>query len=83
MSHGNVVQVDPGNHLGERTSHEVVAAQLRGEAKTPEESPRAVVRYVAREIEELGLVPDVEELGRRYAGPADVPVSLMERGASA
>ncbi len=82
MSNASVVEIESGHQLGERMAHEVVAAQLRGEAKAREEDPKVVVASIAREIEDLGLVPDVEELRQRYAGPADVPASLTARRTS-
>ncbi len=61
--------------LDDQTRHEVVAAQLRGEAKAEGQGPEAVVAAVAEELEELGLKPDESELERRYEEvDPDVPV---------
>jgi hypothetical protein len=57
--------------------HEVVAAQLRGEAKAAGRGPDAVVAAVAEEIEGIGLEPNPAELHRRYEEiDPDVPVVL-------
>lgn len=57
--------------------HEVVAAQLRGEAKAAGRGPDAVVAAVAEELEGIGLEPNPAELHRRYEEiDPDVPVLL-------
>ncbi|MEO6413689.1 MAG: hypothetical protein ABIO48_13970 [Pedococcus sp.] len=83
MSHGMVVQIEPGHRVGDRTSHEIVAAQLRGEAKAQDTDTRSVVAAVAREIDHLGLVPDVAELERRYGQPSVVAPAIAAMRASA
>ncbi len=83
MSHGSVVQIEAGRRIGDRTSHEIVAAQLRGEARAHVGDPRALVGSIAREIERLGLVPDEDELRRRYAQPVGVPATVAARRESA
>ena len=61
--------------LDEQTRHEVVAAQLRGEAKAAGDGPEAVAAAVAEELEGLGLEPDAGELHRRYEEvDPDLPV---------
>ena len=52
--------------LSEEKRHEVVAAQLRGEAKAAGQGPEAVVAAVSAELESLGLEPNPAELHRRY-----------------
>ena len=79
MSHGSVVQIEPGHQVGDRTSHEIVAAQLRGETKAPHNDPRSLVGSIAREMELMGLVPDVDELRRRYGRPTGVPPTVAAR----
>jgi hypothetical protein len=59
---------DGAAELDDRTQHEVVAAQLRGEAKAQGQGPEAMAASVADELEELGLNPDEAELRRRYQG---------------
>src|SRR4051812_30643439 len=61
-----VVQSSSQDELSEEQRHEVVAAQLRGEAKAAGQGPDAVVAAVASELEEIGLEPDPSELHRRY-----------------
>ena len=61
-----VVQSGSEDELTEEQRHEVVAAQLRGEAKAAGQGPEAVVAAVASELEEIGLEPDASELHRRY-----------------
>jgi hypothetical protein len=61
-----VAQNNAEGELSEEQRHEVVAAQLRGEAKAAGEGPDAVVAAVAAELEDLGLEPDASELHRRY-----------------
>jgi hypothetical protein len=61
--------------LDEKTQHEVVAAQLRGEEKAAGQGSEAVVAAVAEELEGLGLRPDEAELHRRYEEvDPDLPV---------
>ena len=61
-----VAQSNTEGELTDEQRHEVVAAQLRGEAKAAGEGPDAVVAAVAAELEDLGLEPDPSELHRRY-----------------
>ncbi|SDP08639.1 hypothetical protein SAMN04489867_1379 [Pedococcus dokdonensis] len=61
-----VAQSSSQGELTDEQRHEVVAAQLRGEAKTAGQSPEAVVAAVAAELEDIGLEPDADELHRRY-----------------
>ncbi|GAB3436987.1 hypothetical protein GCM10027517_07900 [Phycicoccus ginsengisoli] len=82
MSHGTVVQLKPNHRLGSDTAHAVVAAQLRGESRTPDAEPEAVVAAVASEIEDLGLQPDREELAQRYGQPTGLPEVLATRPAA-
>jgi len=77
MSHGSVVQLEPQDRLSPHTSHALVAAQLRGESRCRDSGPEAVVDAVAEEIEQLGLVPDREELNHRYGRPSGVSPTLL------
>lgn len=61
-----VAQSSSEDALSLEQQHEVVAAQLRGEAKAAGQAPEAVVASVAAELEEIGLEPDPSELHRRY-----------------
>ena len=61
-----VAQSSSEDGLTLEQQHEVVAAQLRGEAKAAGQAPEAVVASVAAELEEIGLEPDPSELHRRY-----------------
>ena len=61
-----VVQSSSEDELTDEQRHEVVAAQLRGEAKAAGAGPETVVAAVASELEEIGLEPDASELHRRY-----------------
>jgi hypothetical protein len=61
-----VAQSSSEDELSEQKRHEVVAAQLRGEAKAAGGDPDAVVASVAAELESIGLQPDAGELHRRY-----------------
>jgi hypothetical protein len=79
MSHGTVVHVPPGHRIARSTGHEIVAAQLRGEAKADEDNPRAVIRSVAREIEDLGLQPDLPELEHRYGVSTPDPAKVLSQ----
>lgn len=79
MSYGNIVQLKPNHRLAPDTAHAVVAAQLRGESRAREDRPDVVVAAIAREIESLGLVPDQDELRRRYAAPSGLPEALATR----
>ena len=83
MTHGTVVHLEPGHHIAGRAAHEIVAAQLRGEARSGDDSPRTVVRSVAEEIEDLGLLPDVAERERRYGVAEPSPATILSRRASA
>ena len=79
MSEGNVVQLERNHRLGQDAAHAVVAAQLRGESRTRDASPEAVVAAVAQEIEDLGLEADRAELVQRYGQPDGVPEGIAER----
>ena len=80
MSTGSMVRND--ERIDERTSHAIAAAQLRGEARAEGLSTRLVVWSVADELSRIGLVPDVDELARRYnAGETRVPSWMREREA--
>ena len=61
-----VAQSSSEDELTDEQRHEVVAAQLRGEAKAAGDGADAVVAAVAAELEEIGLQPDPSELHRRY-----------------
>ena len=61
-----VAQSSSEGELSDTKRHEVVAAQLRGEAKAAGQGPAAVVAAVAEELEGIGLEPNPEELHRRY-----------------
>ena len=77
MSQGTVVQLEPGHHIARSTEHQVVAAQLRGEASAHDDNPRAIIRSVAHEIEDLGLTPDLTELEHRYGVTTPDPVKIL------
>lgn len=80
MSSGLVVK-QSAQQIDERTSHAIVAAQLRGEAREEAVDPRSTVRAVAKELEAIDLDPDLDELGRRYrASETTIPTWLRERG---
>lgn len=66
MSNGTVVKLAPEETLDGTTSHAVVAAQLRGEARAQDEDDTTALDAVVHEIENLGLVADRPELRRRY-----------------
>ncbi|MEO5745280.1 MAG: hypothetical protein ABIQ53_11940 [Terracoccus sp.] len=61
-----VAQSSSEGELSDELRHEVVAAQLRGEADAAGQGPEAVVAAVAQELEGIGLEPNSEELHRRY-----------------
>jgi hypothetical protein len=61
-----VAQSSSEGELSDEKRHEVVAAQLRGEAKAPGQGAEAVVAAVAEELEGIGLEPNPAELHRRY-----------------
>ena len=61
-----VAQSSSEGGLPDEKRHEVVAAQLRGEAKAAGKGPEAVVAAVAEELEGIGLEPNPAELHRRY-----------------
>lgn len=61
-----VAQSSSEDELSDATRHEIVAAQLRGEAKAAGQGPEAVVASVAEELEGIGLEPNPAELHRRY-----------------
>lgn len=80
MNTGSVVKDEA--RVDERTSHEIAAAQLRGEAKAAGLGNRLVVWSVAEELADLGLEPDVQELARRYnAGETRIPSWMRQREA--
>ena len=61
--------------LDERTRHEIVAAQLRGEEKASGQAPAEVIESVAQELRAIGVEPDQDQLQRRYAAiDPDLPV---------
>ena len=61
-----VAQSSSEGELSDAKRHEVVAAQLRGEAKAAGQGAEAVVAAVAKELEGIGLEPNPAELHRRY-----------------
>jgi hypothetical protein len=70
-----VAQSSSEGGLSDEKRHEVVAAQLRGEAKAARQGPEAVVAAVAEELEGIGLEPNPAELHRRYEEiDPDLPV---------
>ncbi len=74
-----VAQGGPEGELPDETRHEVVAAQLRGEAKAAGQGPEAVIAAVSEELTEIGLEPDPSELHRRYEEiDPDLPVLMDE-----
>ena len=56
----------PEDEFSEEQRHEMVAAQLRGEAAAAGQGSEAVVAAVGHELREAGLEPDEEVLHRRY-----------------
>ena len=82
MSERSVVRLESSEVTGARTSREIVAAQLRGEAKADTARPQAVVKAVAKELTALGLEPDLKELHRRYQGDDARVAALMRSMAS-
>lgn len=79
MSQGTVVHLPPGHRIEGSTGHKIVAAQLRGEARADEDNPRAVIRSVAQEIEDLGLTPDLSELEHRYGVTTPDPAKVLSQ----
>ena len=70
-----VAQSSSEGELSDEKRHEVVAAQLRGEAKAAGQGPEGVVAAVAEELKGIGLEPNPEELHRRYEEiDPDLPV---------
>jgi hypothetical protein len=70
-----VAQSSSEGELSDAKRHEVVAAQLRGEAKAAGQGPESVVAAVAQELEGIGLEPNPAELHRRYEEiDPDLPV---------
>jgi hypothetical protein len=70
-----VAQSSSEGELSDSKRHEVVAAQLRGEAKVAGQGAEAVVAAVAEELEGIGLEPNPAELHRRYEEiDPDLPV---------
>ena len=66
MTRADIIQISSKRPVDERTGRAIVAAQLRGEARTDAHVGQKVVRAIATELEESGFVPDVHELNRRY-----------------
>ncbi|HEX5428532.1 MAG TPA: hypothetical protein VFX00_09410 [Pedococcus sp.] len=66
MTRADIVQVSSKRPVDERTARAIVAAQLRGEARTEAHVGQKVVRAIATELEQSGFVPDLPELNRRY-----------------
>ena len=72
MTYENIV-LDSGDQIDTRTSHEIAAAQMRGEARVPGKNSAQVVRAIAAEL---------KGLGRRYGvGHSGSPTGLGEAGA--
>lgn len=65
MTRADIVETTT-SPVDERTARAIVAAQLRGEARTDAHVGLKVVRSIATELEASGFVPDVRELRRRY-----------------
>ncbi len=81
MNTGSMIKDE--SRVDEDTSHEIAAAQLRGEAKAEGQSTRDMVSSVADELSGLGLEPDEKELARRYnAGDTRIPTWMREDEAS-
>lgn len=81
MTYENIV-LDSGDQIDTRTSHEIAAAQMRGEARVPGKNSAQVVRAIAAELKGLGLRPNLRELARRYGvGHSGSPTGLGEAGA--
>lgn len=81
MSSGYVVK-QSADEIDESTSHAIVAAQLRGEARDEAVDPPSIVEAVATELEAIDLDPDIEELERRYnAGETTIPSWLLDGAA--
>ena len=79
MTNADIV-LDSADRIDDRTSHAIVAAQLRGESRAPGRRPREMVRAIAVELERLGLRPNIPELARRYnAGQTRLPAWLADR----
>lgn len=79
-----VAQSSSEGELSEAKRHEVVAAQLRGEAKAAGQGPEAVVAAVAEELEGIGVQPNPAELHRRYEEiDPDLPELSDEEGGPA
>lgn len=79
MTNGSIV-LESDEQIDSRTSHAIVAAQLRGESRVAGRSPRAVVHAIAEELQGLGLRPNLRELARRYqAGETKLPTWMRER----
>ena len=79
-----VAQSSSEGELSDAKRHEVVAAQLRGEAKAAGQGPEAVVAAVAEELERIGVEPDPAELSRRYEQTdPDLPESSEAEGGPA
>jgi hypothetical protein len=66
MTRKDIVQISSSRPVDQRTARAIVAAQLRGEARTEAHVGPQVVRAIASELEESGFVPNLHELNRRY-----------------
>ena len=79
MTSGLVVK-ERADQIDARTSHAIVAAQLRGETRAAGRDTSTKVRAIAQELSAIDLEPDVEELARRYnASETKVPSWMLER----
>lgn len=70
MTRANIVEISSRRPLDNGTAREIVAAQLRGEARTEDHIGGRVVEAVATELESCGFVPNLVELERRYGAVA-------------
>lgn len=66
MTCADIVEISTKRPVDTGTAKQVVAAQLRGEARTDDHVGGRVVQAVAAELESSGFVPNVPELRRRY-----------------
>jgi hypothetical protein len=82
MTYENIV-LESADQIDSRTSHEIAAAQLRGEARVPGRNPRQVVRAIAAELHGLGLRPNLRELARRYEAGGSTPSTWLREGGAA
>ncbi|MGG5261090.1 hypothetical protein [Phycicoccus avicenniae] len=80
MTTGSIV-LESDEQIDDRTSHAIVAAQLRGEARAKGRDRRSMVRAIAAELQGLGLRPNHPELARRYdVGETKLPTWLRRDG---